>query len=257
MDLREIISKEEQEFPRLFACFEERSFGTLFYNAKIKDHHDSNHAVLYPEKIDDLSAVLNEITEFYQSKGIHPAVYHPSCEDYFLKNAKTLKRCGYEFMTALDAEIMILKRSSPFPLAGRLDIRQITEYSSIEDGSYFIERDEYLAELYRNSIHKKGHYLFVGYFENNPVSLLSFHVSEYGCTRFDEMKTADLYKSNGFAREMNQFAANFCLMNNLPPAYQWPAHGTSKRITREAGFQESFTLPFGWASYAVVEHYTE
>jgi hypothetical protein len=157
-------------------------------------------------------------------------------------------------MTSLDARIMILKNTPVPTISDKLDIRQISEYSMIEDGSFFIEHDDYLTEIYRNCINKKGHYLFVGYYENKPVTLLSFHVSEYGCTRFDEMKTADRYKNRGFAREMNKFAANFCINNNLPIAYQWPAHGTSERITSEAGFREAFTLPFGWASYAITDH---
>ena len=71
------------------------------------------------------------------------------------------------------------------------------------------------------------------------------------------MKTAKDYKGRGFAREMNKFAVNFCIKNKLPIAYQWPAHGTSERITSEAGFQISFALPFGYASYAINEHYKE
>lgn len=257
IELIERVAKEEQKFPRLFACYEEFEYGTLFYNTNIKDHHDSNHAIIYPEKITDLSVVLNSIKEFYHNKDIVPAIYHPPVEDYFINNAKILKSCGYEFMTSLDSRIMILGNADVSPLSGKLDIRQITESSKILDGSFFIEHDDYLTEIYKNCINKKGHYLFVGYFEDKPVTLLSFHVSEYGCTRFDEMKTADQYKNNGFAREMNKFAAAFCIKNGLPTAYQWPAHGTSERITSEAGFRQAFTLPFGWASYAVVNHYSE
>ena len=161
-------------------------------------------------------------------------------------------------MTSLDARIMVLKRAKIVPLPNILDIRQVKDINMVEDGSYFIEKDEYLAEIYRNCIGKENHYLFVGYHEDKPVSLLSFHVSEYGCTRFDEMKTAREYMGRGFAREMNKYAANFCISNNLATAYQWPAHGTSERITSDAGFQVAFTLPFGGhAAYAIEEHYRE
>jgi hypothetical protein len=215
VNIKEAIAKEEQEFPRLFACYEERDYGTLFYNTGIKDHHDSNHAIIYPEKITDLSSVLNDIKEFYRSKDIIPAIYHPIVTNYFINNAEILKSCGYEFMTSLDSRIMILKNTPVPTISDKLDIRQITEYSMIEDGSFFIEHDDYLTEIYRNCFNKNGHYLFVGYYENKPVTLLSFHVSEYGCTRFDEMKTAGRYKNKGFAREMNRYAANFCINNNL------------------------------------------
>ena len=50
MNIKEIIAREEQEFPRLFAYSEERPYGILFFNQKIKNHHDSNHAIICPEK---------------------------------------------------------------------------------------------------------------------------------------------------------------------------------------------------------------
>ena len=256
MNIKDNIAKAEQEFPRLFAYYEERPYGAVFYNTKIKDHHDSNHAILYPEKINDLQKVLVDIKEFYQSKGIIPAIYHPSVDNYFIDNAQTLKANGYEFMTALDSRIMISQNRDLKPLSNILEIKQITNIHAIEDGSFFIEQDEYLTEIYKNCLTKSNHYLFVGYYEDNPVSLISFHVSEYNCTRFDEMKTAKQFMGKGFAREMNKYAVNYCIENNLPVAYQWPAHGTSERITSEAGFQVSFTLPFGYASYAIEDHYS-
>jgi len=235
------IARSEQEFPRLFANIEERAYGTLFYNEKIKDHHDSNHAILYPEKIDDLRTVLADVKQFYQSKDIVPALYHPINENYFVDNAAALKASGYEFTNCLDARVMVLRNAETKPLQNKLSIRRVD--------------DEFLTEIYRNCIGKTNHFLFVGYFDGKPVTLVSFHVTGFGCTRFDEMKTAEAYANRGFAREMNKFAANFCVKNNLPPAYQWPAHGTSARITVEAGFEFSFTLPFGYASYAIEEHY--
>ncbi|MCL2771937.1 MAG: hypothetical protein FWD71_01190 [Oscillospiraceae bacterium] len=258
MNIKEIIAKEEQEFPGLFAFSEERPYGILFFNPNIKDHHDSNHAIIYPEKIIDLGDVLDNIREFYQARGIVPALYHPNAEDYFIQNARTLKAHGYEFMTALDARIMVLENTDIKPLSGKLQIKQIKELGAIKEGSYFIEQDKYLSEIYRNCINKESHYLFTGFYEDKPVSLLSFHVSKYGCTRFDEMHTAKAYMGNGFAREMNKYAANFCVEHNLPTAYQWPAHRTSERITSEAGFKVSFTLPIGgYAAYAIVEHYRD
>ena len=257
MNIKDKIIRAEQEFPRLFAYHEERPYGILFYNANIKDHHDSNHAILYPEKITDLNAVLIDIKNFYQSKSITPCIYQPFVENYFIDNAYILKANGYEFMTALDARIMVLENTDTAEPPNNLYIKLIKDKKIIEDGSFFIEQDKYLTEIYKNCIELPNHYLFVGYYESKPVTLLSFHVSEYGCTRFDEMSTAKEYMGRGFAREMNKFAANFCIDNNLPTAYQWPAHGTSERITAEAGFKVAFTLPIGYANYAIEEHYVK
>lgn len=257
MGVKENIARAEQEFPRLFANYVERPYGVLFYNEKIPDHHDSNHAILYTGCIDDLSAVLGDIRDFYEDRGIAPAVYHPSAANNFVDNIEAFKKCGYAVTIGPDRRIMVLNGECEESLTGALRIERITDVRIIESGGFLVEPDEYLKEIYSNCIGKSNHYLFVGYLSGLPVTLLSFHVSEYGCTRFDEMKTAKEYMGRGFAREMNRFAASFCARNHLPPAYQWPAHGTSERITAQAGFVPSFTLPSCYATYAVEEHYTE
>ena len=144
MNIKENIAKAEQEFPRLFANFEERTYGVLFYNTNIKDHHDSNHAILYTDKINDLQKVLTDIRDFYKSIDITPTIYHPSIENYFIENVHILKTNGYKFMTALDSRIMVVQNSDVKPLSDILDIRQITDIKMIEDGSFFIEKDIYL-----------------------------------------------------------------------------------------------------------------
>jgi len=45
---------------------------------------------------------------------------------------------GFEFMTALDARIMILENTDIKPLSGKLQIKQIKDLGVIEDGSYFL-----------------------------------------------------------------------------------------------------------------------
>ena len=43
---------EEDLFPKLFTNYEERSYGILFYNEENRDSYDSNHAVIYKDRID-------------------------------------------------------------------------------------------------------------------------------------------------------------------------------------------------------------
>lgn len=45
---------EEDLFPKIFTKFEERDYGILFYNTENKDSFDSNHAVIYRERIQNL-----------------------------------------------------------------------------------------------------------------------------------------------------------------------------------------------------------
>ena len=62
MNLRDCYI-EEDLFPKIFAEFEERDYGILFYNTENKDSFDSNHAVIYRERVQNLQAVLSDIAE--------------------------------------------------------------------------------------------------------------------------------------------------------------------------------------------------
>ena len=66
---------EEDLFPREITCFIEKDYGILFYNDDNKDSFDSNHAIIYRNKISDLSVVLQDIIRFYKGKGITPNIY--------------------------------------------------------------------------------------------------------------------------------------------------------------------------------------
>lgn len=60
MDLEKIY-REEDLFPREIALWEKRDYGFLFYNEEAKDSFDSNHAIIFREKVHDLEKVLKDI----------------------------------------------------------------------------------------------------------------------------------------------------------------------------------------------------
>ena len=68
MDLKKCYLLEDL-FPKSFADYEERSYGMLFYNITNKDSYDSNHAVIFRDKINNLSEPLNDIISFYHEVG--------------------------------------------------------------------------------------------------------------------------------------------------------------------------------------------
>ena len=72
MDVKNNIIITELEFPKVFTHFICKKYGLLFYNENNKCSHDSNHAILYADKLDNLDAVLDEIRMFYLQKGITP-----------------------------------------------------------------------------------------------------------------------------------------------------------------------------------------
>ena len=77
----EKMYQEEDLFPREITSYETRYYGLLFYNEENKDSFDSNHAIIYREKIDDIEAVLSDIISFYKDKGIRPNIYQSINEE--------------------------------------------------------------------------------------------------------------------------------------------------------------------------------
>lgn len=51
---------EEDLFPREITSYETRNYGLLFYNEDNRDSFDSNHAIIFKEKINDIDFVLND-----------------------------------------------------------------------------------------------------------------------------------------------------------------------------------------------------
>ena len=75
----------------------EREYGILFFNTDNKDSYDSNHAVIYKDKIHDLQQVLSDIIEFYKEKGSRPIIYQSMLDDNWVDEIREeLLAAGFE-----------------------------------------------------------------------------------------------------------------------------------------------------------------
>ena len=132
---------EEDLFPKIFTDYEEREYGILFFNTDNKDSYDSNHAVIYKDKIRDLQHVFSDITEFYKEKGCRPIIYQSMLDDnWFYEIQEELSAAGFrswiedqEYMLQVDENRII-----PNP---DIEVRKVSEWS---DGieNVFIEAEE-------------------------------------------------------------------------------------------------------------------
>lgn len=114
MNLRDCYV-EEDLFPKIFTDHEEREYGILFFNTDNKDSYDSNHAVIYKDKIHDLQYVLSDITEFYKGKESRPIIYQSMLDDnWFDEIQEELSSAGFrswiedqEYMLQVDENRII------------------------------------------------------------------------------------------------------------------------------------------------------
>ncbi len=241
------IKQEEIDFPKRFASYEEKEYGILFYMADNKDSYDGNHACIYPDRITDLGAVLDDITEFYNRLGIKASIYHPFEKDYFRNNLETLIAHGYTYTAEDDHRVMLLTAENSIVAPKRLDIRVLNSWDECVATDILIPSGEpWEIEVTKKRTEQDGAYLFVGYLDGKAVVYSDIHKSEHGNTRFDYIVTAKEHRGNGYASEMLSFMVEYCKENEFPVCWQWA--GPSEHICYRAGFREAFTMEAGFAS---------
>jgi hypothetical protein len=250
MNLQEAILKEELEFPKLFASIEEKEYGILFFNEDDRNSHDSNHAILYPDRIIDFEQVILDIKAFYLKRNLIPRIYQPFTDGYFSDREAVLTKNKYHVEIFGKSKFMLLSAENTIHVQRRLDIRRITKWNEqIASDVYLPSGEDYAVEVEKNSLKNNCYYLFAGYLGREIAALVSFHKSEHPCTRFDYIETAPKFRGNGYARELLSYTADYCRKNNLLNCFQWPAHKTSEKICYEAGFRTLFEAGTGEAVY--------
>ncbi|MCL2636873.1 MAG: GNAT family N-acetyltransferase [Oscillospiraceae bacterium] len=248
MNLKEIILKEEAKSKMLFTHYEEREWGILFYNEKAPTSHDSNHAVLYPEKIADFETVLIEIKDFYTSKRLSPRLYQPFINGYFFERKEIFNRHGFEIKIFGMTGFFVLSAENSIIIKPQLDIRRIKKWDErLATDVYIPSEEEYAIEPEKNRIKNENYYLFAGFLGDEIVATISFHKSKYGCTSFDYILTSIKHRGKGYGKEMMNFAVEFCKSNGFNHCFTWFASPYSEKIAYEAGFRQLFEIEMGTA----------
>ena len=88
--------REEDLFPREFTNACERPWGMMYHNPDNPDSYDSNHALIFRDRVTALPAVLREIADFYLSRGMPPIIYQSILDDgWFGEIAGELSAAGF------------------------------------------------------------------------------------------------------------------------------------------------------------------
>ncbi len=238
---------EEDLFPREFTHAEERPWGLLFYSPDNPDSYDSNHALIYRGRVDDLPAVLAEIAHFYRARGVKPILYQSILDDgWFGEIGPLLAELGWrswqepQYWMRLEADSAITARA---------DIRRLTAW-----------RDELALHLYqaagepweipvaRRQLDKPNTLYFAAYAEGRPVGAIYGHVNGAGICRIDYLLVAPVHRGQGLGRALTHAFVTHCRAENLPCAL-WPDGDTPRRIYEEAGFRYVRTMQAGRAVF--------
>lgn len=250
MNIKSNIIMTELEFPKVFTHFICKDYGLLFYNENNKSSHDSNHAILYAYKLDNLDIVLNEIKEFYLQKGITPRIYHPFVDGFLKQNKQFFINHKYNIEIYDDCQYMLLTDVNKISVPKRLTIKQVRQWDERIASQIFLPNNkEYSINVIKESIKNENYHLFVGFLDDIAVTVASLYYSDYGCVRLDDVETTISYRNNGYSRELISHLIEYHKRISDAVFYLWSENPTAQRIYMEAGFK---LMPIQYESWSAV-----
>ena len=237
--------REEDLFPHEFTHAKERPWGTLFHNVDNPDSYDSNHALIYRDKVDDLPAVLSEITAFYRERGMRPIIYQSILDDgWFGEIAGDLQAAGYRSWQEAQ-HWMVLSAESR--ITARADVRRVTEWTDdLAVHLYEAAGEPWEIAVAKRQLMNASTLYFAAYVAGKPVGAIYGHVNREGICRIDYLLVATAHRGKGIGRALTHAFVTHCQEHHLPCAL-WPDGDGPRRIYEEAGFRFVRTMMAGRA----------
>ena len=169
-------------FPREITCFIEKDYGILFYNDDNKDSFDSNHAIIYRNKISDLSVVLQDIVCFYQGKGITPNIYQSISDDgYFEEIQNELDQFGFESWTESQRYMILVDENEIRPSAD-IYVKRVFEWKDEYRTEIFEKANEpWKTDVVKRALMNDNTLFFVAFYKGKPVGMTHCHVTNDIC----------------------------------------------------------------------------
>ena len=235
MNLRDCYI-EEDLFPMIFTEYEERDYGILFYNTDNKDSFDSNHAVIYKGRTQDIRQVLADIIQFYKTKGSRPIIYQSMLDDNWFDEIKDeLAAAGFKSWIE-NQEYMLPSDENRIVPNPEIAVKKVSEWNN-DIENVFVEAEEpWEIMVAKRTLAYPKSWMFAAYLEEKPVGLLYGHISERAC-RVDYLLVSKKHRKTGVGRALFYSYVEWCRQNAIENVYIWPDGGTPKRIYEEGGYR--------------------
>ena len=226
---------EEDLFPMIFTEYEERDYGFLFYNTDNKDSYDSNHAVIYKDRIHDLRQVLADITGFYKMKCSRPIIYQSMSDDNWFEEIKgELAAAGFKSWIE-DQEYMLQSGDNLIIPNPDITVKRVSEWND-DIENVFIEAEEpWEIKVAKKTLAYPKGWMFAAFLNKKVIGLLYGHISERAC-RVDYLLVSKKHRKTGAGRALFYNYVEWCRLNGIGNIYIWPDGETPKRIYEEGGF---------------------
>lgn len=238
---------EEDLFPREFTHATPRPWGILYYNADNPDSYDSNHALIYRDRVEDLPAVLAEIADFYLSRGMQPVIYQSILDDgWFGEIGAELAAAGFRSWQEAQHWMLLTEDSA---ITASADVRRVSAWSDdLAVHLYQAAGEPWEIAVAKRQLENPNTLYFAAFVQDKPVGAIYGHVNGEGVCRIDYLLVATAHRGRGLGRALTHAFVAHCRENAIPCAL-WPDGDTPRRIYEEAGFRFVRTLMAGRASW--------
>ena len=248
----EKMYSEEDLFPREITTYETRGYGFLFYNEDNKDSFDSNHAIIYREKVHDIDMVLGDIVNFYREKGVIPNIYQSICEEgYFDEIKRELSEYGFECWTESQKYMVLSEKNTIIPNS-QIVVKKATKWED-EYGTEIFENagEPWEIDVAKKALMNSNTLFFVAYYREKPVGMTHCHITN-GICRVDYLLVSKEHRNIGVGRALINSFVEYCYANQIDNCYLWPDGEIAEKIYYEAGFRHVATKQAGRATYKTI-----
>ena len=235
MKLRDCYA-EEDLFPKIFTEYEERDYGILFYNTENKDSFDSNHAVIYRNRIHNIRQVLAEIAGFYKAKGSRPIIYQSMLDDNWFDEIKDeLAAAGFESWIE-DQEYMLPSGNNLIIPNPEITVKRVSEWNDGIENVFAEAEEPWGIMVAKQTLAYPKAWMFAACLNRKVIGLLYGHISERAC-RVDYLLVSKKHRKAGAGRALFYHFVEWCRQNGIENTYIWPDGDTPKRIYEEGGYR--------------------
>lgn len=240
---------EEDLFPKEITSYTEKDYGILFFNEQNKDSYDSNHAIIYKDRIKNLPAVLTDIVAFYKEKGTNPIIYQSMLDNrYFEEIRDELDAVGFDSWIE-EQKYMVLAAENSIVPNPKITVIKEEKWRDEFGTEIFIKAEEpWEIDVVKRSLENSNTIFFVAYLKGKPIGMLHSHVTENVC-RIDYLLVSKEHRGIGAGRAIVSMFVEFCKIHGIGNCYLWPDGDTPERIYYEAGYRYIETKWAGRASY--------
>ena len=167
--------------------------------------------------MDDLPAVLDEIADFYLSRGIRPIIYQSILNDgWFGEIAPELEHAGFRSWQE-EQHWMLLDRENT--ITAQADVRRLTQWTEdLAIHLYQAAGEPWEIAVARRQLENPNTLYFAAYVDSKPVGAIYGHVNDEGICRIDYLLVATAHRGRGLGRALTHAFVTHCREQQIPCA---------------------------------------